>query len=261
MPPTTTTSAREARSVPLSTRSPASRHVAEHGGRADHERGAPGARVGQQVLHRPADGHHVAQRRPHADPPELRDQVLARTRTRCWSRRPRACRRTQLLERLGHARRGLAADPHAAVQIEDELVVAGRQGAQRHRASLRPVFRRLFSSALCALGLAACGGGDDDGGGADKPKRDATGRAEGRPAAARRSRSPSPSRTAAPSPRRSALDREHARYDVLLDDELRRHRRSASTRRTSPRTAASFASLAERASSTTPSSTGSCPAS
>ena len=62
--------------MPLRTRSPASVDVSPQRVRADHERGAAGARLGQQVLERAADGHHVAERRADADLPQPRHVVL-----------------------------------------------------------------------------------------------------------------------------------------------------------------------------------------
>ena len=53
-------------------------HVAAQRLRAHHERGAAGARLGQEVLERAADGHHVAEGRADADPPEPRHVVLGR---------------------------------------------------------------------------------------------------------------------------------------------------------------------------------------
>ena len=139
-------------------------HVLPQRVRADHERGAARARLGEQVLHGAADGHDVAHRGADADLPQPGHVVLGRA--------ARVVRRVghllagvaQRLDRLHGARRGLVADPDAAVQIQDELVVATGQGGQRHVASLRRPCRgssSLLGLAL-ALALGACGGDDDE---------------------------------------------------------------------------------------------------
>ena len=137
MPPTTTTSAREARSVPFRMRRPASVDVPKERLRADHERRAAGARLGQQVLHRAADGDHVAQRGADADLPQPRHVVLGRAARVVGRVDHVLARLAQRRDGLDGARRGLVADPHAAVEIEDELVVALRDRGERHVASLR----------------------------------------------------------------------------------------------------------------------------
>ena len=56
----------------------------------------------------------------------------------------------QRLDRLHGARCGLVADPDAAVEIEDELVVRRGEGGQGHVASLRRHAQAAFSAALRA---------------------------------------------------------------------------------------------------------------
>ena len=251
MPPITTTSAREARSVPLSTRRPASATCLSSGALPITKAVRPVWRSASTVLHRAADRDHVAQRGADADLPELRDEVLAGLVGVVGGEGEALARRAQLLERLDDARRGLAADPDAAVEVEDELVVAGGEGGERHRASLRAraaaPAHLLCRSRSCppwrrapAAGTTT-GGGEQRGGGAERPgERQASSSAR---AAVRGRGSPAPQarrRREAPD---QALDA-GATYDVVLqtncgDITIRLDQKA------SPKTAASFASLAK----------------
>ena len=105
--------------------------VAEHRGRADHEGGVATALLGEHVLHRPADGHDVAKRGAHADLPELGDQVLAGLVRVVGGEGEPLAGVAQLRQRVDGARGGLPADPDAAVEVEDELVVAGGERLEK----------------------------------------------------------------------------------------------------------------------------------
>ena len=84
--------------------------------------------------------------------------------------RDRAARRAERLDRLDGARRGLVADPDAAVEVEQEEVVGARRVGRAARArTLTPKLPRRCcahsSSRSClalALGLAACGDNEED---------------------------------------------------------------------------------------------------
>ena len=188
---------------------------------------APVACLGQQMLHGAADGDHVRERGLHADAPELRHVVLAGVPAVVGGERDPLARGAQRGDGVHRALHGLVADPHAAVEVEDHLVVgAEKRGERGHAPKTRWLpscscpARSSLLLALCALALAACGSeGAEEG-----PARGGRGaRRAGRgarPAAARRSRRPSPARRAASASRSPNLDPEKT-YEVKLRHQLR----------------------------------------
>ena len=148
MPPTTTTSAREARSVPFRTFSPASATCRRSASVPITNAVRPERVSCEQMLQRAAHGHHVAEGRPDAELPETGHVVLGPAARIVGRERHLLARVAQRLHRLDGARGGLVADPDGAVEIEDELVVGGSEGRERHVASLRRHAQAAFSAAL-----------------------------------------------------------------------------------------------------------------
>ena len=244
MPPTTTTSAREARSVPLSTRSPASARGARSASRADHERGAARARLGEQVLQRAADRHHVAQRRLDADAPQAGHVVLGGAARIVGGEGHPLARRRAAPRSPRRTRGGLVADPDAAVEIEDELVVRGGEGASGTSLAYGRHAAAAPLSLLCALALVVAACGDDNGDELGRRRRPTAARRpppeRQRPAArtsrsrrrattaARRSRR---SRSTPARPTRSTLDTSCGDFAIRLDQQDLAERRPRRSRR------------------------------
>jgi hypothetical protein len=90
----------------------------------DHEGGAAAARVRQQVLHGGAGGDHVRERRLHADPPQLAHVVLERVARVVRHERDALVVLAQGRDRVDRAGDRFGAEPDAAVEVEDDLVVA-----------------------------------------------------------------------------------------------------------------------------------------
>jgi hypothetical protein len=65
--------------------------------------------------------------------PIARHEVLARLVGVVGGKRDALLGLTKLLQRLDDPGRRHAADPHAAIEVEDELVVATREGGEWHR--------------------------------------------------------------------------------------------------------------------------------
>src|SRR5690606_29432816 len=138
----------------------------------DDERRPARARLGEQVLERAADGDDVAGGRPDAGGPEPADVLVGAVAGVVRREGEPLPGRPQGGDRLGRAGRRLATDPDAAVEVEDELVVAVDERAEAHGAAIVgggplafgavPRLALLIALVL-ALGLAACGS-DDDGG-------------------------------------------------------------------------------------------------
>ena len=152
-------------------------------------------------------GDHLVQRRLEAQAPQLAHEVLRRGPHVVGEEHDLLAGLAQRGNRLRGALGRLVADPDAAVEVEEDVVVAADLGAQRHAgnristlaraepaalsspAMPGPSRRRLaLAVPLCALALAACGGGSSSGEGGD-----------GTPAPA--AANPGCERVAAPKPR------------------------------------------------------------
>ena len=235
MPPTTTTSAREARSVPFRTLSPASA-TCRAARRVPITKAVRPERVSaSRCWSAPPTVTTSPQRRADADLPEPRHVVLGRAARVVGREGDALARVAQRLERLDRARGGLVADPHAAVEIEDELVVARRRGGDSGTSLAYAAMLRPLSVLLCALALAArrlrrrrrlAAGADEASqtahgsrGGADRPAaRTSSSRA---PRDGRRAEEADSSRSTPARPTRSTLDHELRRlHDPARPEDL-----------------------------------------
>ena len=169
----------------LTIRMPGLGDVVDERLRADHVRGAAAA-AGEQVLDGRADGHDLAQRRLEAEPPQLAHELLGCVADVVGEEGDRLAGLAQRRDGLRRALERLVADPQAAVEVEQDLVVAGDPRGERHARCLSsPPMSRLGLLALllaCVLGVAACGG--DDGGGRGRrprptPEAQSAGRGDG----------------------------------------------------------------------------------
>jgi cyclophilin family peptidyl-prolyl cis-trans isomerase len=113
-------------------------------------------------------------------------------------------RRAQGSDRLGGSRHRPVADPQAAVEVEQDVVVGRERWGGRHRGSLSSavmprLLRTLAALLACLLlaGAAACGG--DDGGTAATPTPEDTGGEQGSGCAA--AEQPRPKTVDVPKPR------------------------------------------------------------
>ena len=148
----------------LTIRMPGLGDVVDERLRADDVRGAAVA-LAEQVLDRRADGHDLAQRGLEAEPPQLADELLGCVADVVGEEGDRLAGVAQRRDGLRRALERLVADPEAAVEVEQDLVVAGDPGGERHARCLSsPPMSRLGLLALllaCVLGVAACGGDDE----------------------------------------------------------------------------------------------------
>ena len=178
-PPTTTTSARVANGVRLTIRSPASATWSTSACAPDHERRAAVA-ARELELQRRADRHDLVQRGLEAEPPQLAHEVLGCVTDVVGEEQHRRARLAQRRDRLHGALARLVADPQAAVEVEQHVVVRADARGDRHAACLssrRPCSGLALILCLsCALLVAACG--EDD----DSPAAEATATATEAPA-------------------------------------------------------------------------------
>jgi hypothetical protein len=120
--------------------------------RADDERRAAGEALGEDELHGAADRHDLLQRGLEAQAPELSHVFLGRQLRVVGDEGDALAGGAQGGDRIDRARRRLLAEPDAAVEVEQDVVVAIDDGAQRHGAkcdrsavwrTLRPRSRRF----------------------------------------------------------------------------------------------------------------------
>jgi hypothetical protein len=91
------------------------------------------------VLQRTADRDDLLDRRPAAQAPQLADELLARMAPVVGHERDALARPAQGVDGLDRPRRGVLADPHAAVEVEQDVVVAGDEWGEDHsRMSILP---------------------------------------------------------------------------------------------------------------------------
>ena len=114
-----------------------------------------------------AGGDDLLERGLEAQPPQLAHELLGRVARVVGEEDDPLARLAQGGERLRGALGGLLADPQAAVEVEQEVVVATGDGGERHAASLSsaPMSRLPMPVALllaCALIVAACGGDEKE---------------------------------------------------------------------------------------------------
>ncbi len=109
-------------------------HVAVQRRRADDDgRGAVVAvALGEVELHRAADRHDLLDRGLEAEAPELADLLLGAVAPVVGDERDALARHAQRGQRLGRALGRLVADPEAAVEVEQEMVVAAGERGERH---------------------------------------------------------------------------------------------------------------------------------
>ena len=166
-PATTTTSAREANSVLLTIRSPASATWSTSAcAPITNAAPPPRARASRYCSAAPtvttssSDGLE-------AEPPELAHELLGRVPDVVGEERDALAGLAQRGDGLAARARRLVADPQAAVEVEQDVVVAAGEGGERHGRSLSsprmsrlPCRSRSCSPARCSL--AACGGDDEE---------------------------------------------------------------------------------------------------
>ena len=213
---------------------------------------APGAGLGQQVLHRAADGDHVGQRGLHADAPTAWPRGPRRRATSCWWRtrpacRPRAARRSPPPSRRRarrpptRSRRGPGSPGRR--RAGGERAAATRSSYVGGYPAASCPGRSLPILALCALLLAACGA---DGAEESPPEDEAA--APAQTAVRARQRLQGGRRPQAQAGRRRA--QAHGRTsspDKTYEVKLQTNCGSFTIRldqKTAPNTAASFVSLA-----------------
>ena len=205
------------RSVPFSRRRPASATCFLSAAVPITNAVRPGLRLGQQVLEAPPTVTTSAAR-PGRRSPEPRHVVLGGGARVVGGEGHPLCGSRSASSASGRPRVGLVAHPHAAVEIEDELVVSRRRGDEGHVASLRRHAAPLLVSSASALVAAACG--DDDSRRArPRPRRSP-------PASSARcmtSRRPRPARTAARESREPSWPRQGLRPDPRHELRLDRH--------------------------------------
>ena len=97
--------------------------VAVDGGRADDVRG-PVIGLGEDELQRAADRHDLLARRLEAEAPQLADVLVVAVAAVVRDEGDALVRLAQRRDRLLRAGRRLVADPDAAVEVEEDVVVA-----------------------------------------------------------------------------------------------------------------------------------------
>ena len=93
--------------------------------RADHERRAAAARSASRNWSAAPTVTTSLERRLEPEPPELADELLRRVADVVGEEGDPLARLAQRRDRLGRAVERLVADPEAAVEVEQHVVVAG----------------------------------------------------------------------------------------------------------------------------------------
>ena len=157
--------------------------------------GGPAVALGELELQRGADAQHLVDRGLEAELPELADEPLGRVAHVVGQKDEPLARLTQRGDGVDRAGDRGIADPDAAVEVEQQVVVRTDTCGDRHPAALSlPAVPRLLAVLIACLALVIAGCGDDS----EEPAAESTATAEETPRggacprAARPSSSPRP---------------------------------------------------------------------
>ena len=158
-------SARVANSVLLTIRMPASATWSTSACEPITNAAPPVAALREHELERRAAGHDLVDARLEAEPPELAHELLRRVADVVGEERDPLAGLAQRGDRLGRAVDAPLADPEAAVEVEQHVVVAASAGVSVTAAIIIAADAAAADaprSLLLVLAVAGCGGDDDE---------------------------------------------------------------------------------------------------
>ncbi len=145
------------------------RDVVDERLRADHVGRAAAVALREPELQRAADAQDLVERGLEAEPPELAHEPLGGLADVVGKEQHGLAGLAERRDGVDGAFKGVVADPYAAVEVEQKMVIGTNPGRERHsRALSLPAVIRLLALLIACLALIASGCGGDD-----EPEREA----------------------------------------------------------------------------------------